>query len=56
MVEDVIDTGHHLIMGQCQCVLRIQDGELRHDLLISEHMPDLLMSMRVRDHRPCIHL
>ena len=56
MVENVVNAGYHLIVRQRQRVFRVQYSEPGHDLLIREHMTDLLMGVRVRDHGSRVHL
>ena len=56
MVENIINSGCHLIMRKCQRVLRIQNGKPRHNLLIREDMADFHLGLMIRDDRSCIHL
>ena len=56
MVEDIVDSGYHLIVRQRQRILRVQDGKPWHDLFIRKDMSDLLFCLSVRDHCTGVHL
>ena len=55
MVEDVIDAGHHLVLGQGHGIDRVQDGEPGHDFFIGKYLAHLQLLFRIGDDGPGIH-
>ena len=55
MIENIVDTRDHLIFRQRHRVPRVEDRELRHNI-VAEHMTDLLLGFVIGDDRAAVHL
>lgn len=56
VVEDVIDTGNHLIVRQRQGVFRVQNSKPGHDFLICKDMAYFLFGFRIGNDGARVHL
>ena len=55
VVHNVVNAGHHLVLGQGIGILGVEDGELGKDLL-PEDVADLLLGGVIGDYRAPVHL
>ena len=54
VIEDIVNTGHHLVMRETERVDRVQHSELRHDFR-SEDVADLLLCLVVGNDGSSVH-
>ena len=56
MVENIVDAGDHLVPGQGEGVVGVQDGELGHHVLVLKDLAHLFLGVGVRDDAAGVHL
>ena len=54
MIENIINSSHHLLLRQCKSEFRVQDCKLWHHS-ISKHMTDFQLLIMIRNYRASIH-